>query len=139
MSDKTLHLDVVSPEGLVHTGKADALYVRGQQGELGILPGHTQLITTIMPGPLRIEHGGAETLLYVSGGILEVQPHTVTILADVGLRPEDLDEAEALKAKEEAEKLLSNSQEAPKKSREDLMVALAKLQVIEIMRKRRKK
>ena len=103
----TLHVDVVSAESSIFSGEAKFVALPGENGELGILPRHTPLITRIKPGAVRIQpaDGGEEVFVFVAGGILEVQPGTVTVLADTAIRGKDLDEAkatEALKAAEDA-------------------------------------
>ena len=103
----TFHIDVVSAEESIYSGEAEFVVLPGEAGELGIFPRHTPLITRIRPGSVRIKPagGGAEELVFVAGGILEVQPKIVTVLADTAIRGKDLDEAkatEALKAAEEA-------------------------------------
>ena len=141
MAKKTFHLDVVSPEGQVYTGEAEMLLVKGSEGDLGITPGHLQLLTSIPPGVAHIHHGGLEELLYVSGGILEVQPEHVTILADVVKRPQDVNEAAALEAKKRAEAALSGKVR-PKdfaEVRMELAEALAKLRVIELLRQQKQR
>ena len=104
----TLHVDVVSAEEQIFSGEAKFVALPGESGELGILPKHTPLITRIKPGAVRIElAGGGEEFVFVAGGILEVQPNRVTVLADTAIRGKDLDEAkatEALKLAEEAKK-----------------------------------
>jgi F-type H+-transporting ATPase subunit epsilon len=104
----TLHVDVVSAEEQIFSGEAKFVALPGEGGELGILPKHTPLITRIKPGAVRIERAdGTEEFVFVAGGILEVQPHRVTVLADTAIRGKDLDEAkaaEALKIAEEARK-----------------------------------
>lgn len=137
---KTMKVSVVSPEHEMYSGEADMVFVRGSIGEMGIAPGHLQLLTTLKPGALRLQHGQNEELLYVSGGILEVQPDCVTILADSIERPQDVNEAAALEAKRAAEELL-RGREAPANAEEiqqQLMEATAKLQVLELMRLRNK-
>jgi F-type H+-transporting ATPase subunit epsilon len=103
----TIHVDVVSAEESIYSGEAEFVVLPGEVGELGIYPRHTPLITRIKPGSVRITPagGGPEELVFVAGGILEVQPHLVTVLADTAIRGRDLDEAkanEALKRAEEA-------------------------------------
>jgi F-type H+-transporting ATPase subunit epsilon len=105
---KTIHVDVVSAEEHVYTGQAEFVALPGDQGELGILPGHTPLITKIRPGTVRIQNEGKEELIFVAGGILEVQPRAVTVLADTAIRGKDLDEALAAEAKRKAEEALAN-------------------------------
>ena len=107
MSDKTIHVDVVSAEALIYSGEASFVALPGEAGELGIYPMHTPLITRIKPGSVRIQPagGGEEELIFVAGGILEVQPKAVTVLADTAIRGHNLDEAkaeEALRAAQEA-------------------------------------
>ena len=106
----TLHVDVVSAEALIFSGEAKFVALPGENGELGILPRHTPLITRIKPGAERIEKlDGSEEFIFVAGGILEVQPGTVTVLADTAIRGKDLDEAKATEAKKAAEAALSNA------------------------------
>lgn len=101
----TLHLDIVSAEGEIFSGIAESVTVSGQLGELGILPGHTPLLTMLKPGLVHVRKlGGTEEIFYISGGTLEVQPKIVTVLADTAVRAEDLDEMAAIEARERAEK-----------------------------------
>ena len=120
----TLHVDVVSAEGGIFSGEAKFVALPGEEGELGILPRHTPLITRIKPGAVRIEKadGSGEEFIFVAGGILEVQPHGVTVLADTAVRGHDLDEAKAAEAKAAAEEALKNA-----KSDIDLAHAQAEL------------
>lgn len=107
----TMHVDVVSAEEQIYSGTAEFLAVPGEMGEIGVLPRHAPLLTRIKPGALRIKVANSndeEVLVYVSGGILEVQPHVVTVLADTAIRGGDLDEAKALEAKKLAEEALAN-------------------------------
>ena len=107
----TLHVDVVSAEGSIFSGEAKFVALPGESGELGILPRHTPLITRIKPGAVRIERAdnNEEEFVFVAGGILEVQPGTVTVLADTAIRGHDLDEAKAAEAKKAAEAALSTA------------------------------
>jgi F-type H+-transporting ATPase subunit epsilon len=107
----TLHVDVVSAEGSIFSGEAKFVALPGESGELGILPRHTPLITRIKPGAVRIQRAdnGEEEFVFVAGGILEVQPGTVTVLADTAIRGKDLDEAKANEAKRQAEDALRNA------------------------------
>jgi F-type H+-transporting ATPase subunit epsilon len=107
----TLHVDVVSAEESIFSGEAKFVALPGENGELGILPRHTPLITRIKPGTVRIEKadGSGEEFVFVAGGILEVQPGTVTVLADTAIRGKDLDEAKALEAKKQAEEAMKNA------------------------------
>lgn len=105
----TIHVDVVSAETLIFSGEAKFVALPGESGELGILPKHTPLITRIKPGAVRIEKAdGSEEFVFVAGGILEVQPNVVTVLADTAIRGKDLDEAKAEEAKKRAEEALRN-------------------------------
>ena len=115
MANPTLHIDVVSAEESIFSGEAEFVVLPGEVGELGIYPRHTPLITRIKPGAVRIlKPGGEEELVFVAGGILEVQPKVVTVLADTAIRGKDLDEAkatEALKRAEEARRTATDKQE----------------------------
>lgn len=107
----TIHVDVVSAEEQIFSGEATFVALPGENGELGILPRHTPLITRIRPGAVRITRADSseEELVFVAGGILEVQPGTVTVLADTAIRGKDLDEAKASEAKRLAEEALKNA------------------------------
>jgi F-type H+-transporting ATPase subunit epsilon len=106
----TIHVDVVSAEQSIFSGEAKFVALPGESGELGILPRHTPLITRIRPGAVRIERAdGQEEFVFVAGGILEVQPGTVTVLADTAIRGKDLDEAKATEAKQLAEEAMKNA------------------------------
>jgi F-type H+-transporting ATPase subunit epsilon len=105
----TIHVDVVSAESSIFSGEAKFVALPGETGELGILPKHTPLITRIKPGAVRIEKAdGTEEFVFVAGGILEVQPNVVTVLADTAIRGGDLDEAKANEAKKRAEEAMQN-------------------------------
>jgi F-type H+-transporting ATPase subunit epsilon len=105
----SIHVDVVSAEQSIFAGEAKFIALPGESGELGILPGHTPLITRIRPGAVRIEKtDGDEEFVFVAGGILEVQPNKVTVLADTAIRGHDLDEAKATEAKKAAEEAMQN-------------------------------
>jgi F-type H+-transporting ATPase subunit epsilon len=106
----TVHVDVVSAEASIFSGLAEFIVVPGEMGELGIFPRHTALMTRIKPGSVRIKRPDQEQeeLIYVSGGMLEIQPTVVTILADTAIRAGDLDEARALQAKQDAEEAMKN-------------------------------
>jgi len=111
----TIHVDVVSAEENIFSGEATFVALPGESGELGILPRHTPLITRIKPGAVRIERANAdgskgnEEFIFVAGGILEVQPGVVTVLADTAIRGHDLDEAKALEARKLAEEAMKNA------------------------------
>jgi F-type H+-transporting ATPase subunit epsilon len=116
MANATIHVDVVSAEESIFSGEAEFVVLPGEAGELGIYPRHTPLITRIRPGAVRIvpAGGGEEQLIFVDGGILEVQPKVITVLADTAIRGHDLDEAkagEALKAAEEARRSAKSNEE----------------------------
>lgn len=105
----TMQCDVVSVKESIYSGAVSMLIAKGVGGELGILPGHAPLITLLKPGPIRVQlENGTEEIIYVSGGVLEVQPHVVTVLADTAIRANDLDEAAILEARKHAEQLLEN-------------------------------
>ena len=107
----TIYVEVVSAEELIFSGEAKFVALPGESGELGILPRHTPLITRIKPGAVRIERadGGEDEFIFVAGGILEVQPDRVTVLADTAIRGKDLDEAKANEAKKQAEEAMKNA------------------------------
>ena len=109
----TIHVDVVSAEESIYSGEAEFVVLPGEAGELGIYPQHTPLITRIKPGSVRIKPagGGEEELIFVAGGVLEVQPKSITVLADTAVRGRDLDEAKAAEAMKLAEEAMRNSQD----------------------------
>jgi len=123
----TIHVDVVSAEESIFSGEAKFVALPGENGELGILPRHTPLITRIKPGAVRIERAdnGEEEFVFVAGGILEVQPGTVTVLADTAIRGHDLDEAKASEAKKQAEEAMKNA-----KSEIDLAAATSEFATV---------
>ncbi|AGA89972.1 ATP synthase, F1 epsilon subunit [Thioflavicoccus mobilis 8321] len=134
----TIHVDIVSAEGAIHSGLATMVYAPGEMGELGIAPRHTPLITRLKPGDVRVEHdGGQMEHFYVSGGMLEVQPDVITVLADTALRAHDLDEAAALEAKRRAEDALAGQSAELEyaKAQAELAEAVAQLRAIEKLRK----
>lgn len=134
-----IHLDVVSPEAQIFSGLVDRIQVSGIEGELGVMQGHAPLLTALKPGTVYVTlPNGAEEVLYVSGGILEVQPTVVTILADTVKRAADIDEAAALEAKKRAEEALSNKQAEFEYSRaiSEFAEAAAQLRAIQELRKK---
>lgn len=137
----TFHLDVVSAEGNLFSGTVESFMVTGSEGELGIHPGHAPLLSAIKPGMVRItkEHGEDE-VVYVSGGMLEVQPGTATVLADTAIRGEDLDAAKAEEAKRKAEENISNQHGDIDfaQATSELAKAMAQLRVIELTKKLRR-
>lgn len=134
----TIRCDIVSAEKEIFHGTVSMVVATGEMGELGIAPRHAPLITRLKPGQVRvILENGDEQFFYVSGGILEVQPQVVTVLADTAIRAKDLDEAAASKAKAEAEKLLANRSDAMEiaEAQAQLAQAVAQLQALERLRK----
>jgi F-type H+-transporting ATPase subunit epsilon len=105
----TLHVDIVSAEAEIFSGTATMVFAPAEMGEVGITPRHAPLLTRLKPGEVRVQvQNGDEEIFFVSGGMLEVQPHVVTVLADTAIRAHDLDEAMALEAKERAERMLAD-------------------------------
>lgn len=108
MKANTMQLDIVSAEKQIFTGDVEMIYITGEEGELGIAPGHSQLLTRLKPGHVRVVMSNKEEeVFYISGGMLEVQPYIATVLADTAIRASDIDEAAAIAAKERAEKILA--------------------------------
>ena len=105
---KTIQVDIVSAEQAIFSGTAERVIAPGEAGELGILPEHMPLLTRIKPGTVRIQNGAEEEVIYVSGGMMEVQPDRVTVLADTSVRAHDLDEAKAMEAERRAKEALAN-------------------------------
>jgi len=101
-----IHVNIVSAEGAIFEGDADMVFAPAKAGEIGIAPRHAPLLTTLKPGSVRVQSGDTEKLFYVTGGILEVQPHLITVLADSALHAEQLNESEALAARERAREVL---------------------------------
>ena len=134
----TIHVDVVSAEELIFSGEAEFVVLPGEMGELGILPRHAPLITRIKPGAVRIRVSGKqdEEYVFVAGGVLEVQPHAVTVLADTAIRAKDLDEAKANEAKKLAEDAILNreSQIDYAKAQAEIAMAVAQLSMITKLR-----
>ncbi|MBB3255914.1 MULTISPECIES: F0F1 ATP synthase subunit epsilon [Burkholderiaceae] len=134
----TIKVDVVSAEESIFNGQAKFIALPGEAGELGILPGHTPLITRIRPGAVRIvAENGDEEFVFVAGGILEVQPGAVTVLADTAIRGKDLDEAKAAEARKRAEEALQNagSNLEYATAQAELAYAVAQLAAIQRLRK----
>lgn len=136
----TTHVDIVSAEKEIFSGTAEMVYAPAEMGEVGIAPRHTQMITRMKAGEVRLQTGDEEKTFFVTGGILEVQPHVVTVLADTAIRADDLDEAQALKAKEKAEQALKDktSEVEYAKAQTELAEAAAQLRTIKKLRKMRK-
>ena len=137
----TIHIDIVSAEGEVHTGEATMVFAPASGGEIGIAPRHAPLLTTLKAGEVRVQDtNGEEHVFWVGGGALEVQPHKVTILADTAARAKDLDEAAALAAKQRAEEALRDRVGAMEvaEAQAELARAAAQLRAIEKLRRLRK-
>jgi F-type H+-transporting ATPase subunit epsilon len=141
VASKTIHCEIVSAQEAIFSGDASMVFATGTMGELGIAPRHAPLITQLRPGPVRVlKPGGEELFFFVGGGILEVQPHVVNVLADTAIRGGELDAAEANRAKEEAERQLADRAggiEAGGDAEAKLAQALAQLQALEQMRRKR--
>ena len=135
----TIHVDIVSAEKQIFSGRAEMVFVTGALGELGIAHGHAQLLTYLKPGQVRLQMSeGKEEVFYISGGLLEVQPATVSILANTAERAEDLDEAAALEAKRAAEEAIANrnAEFEYAKAAAQLAEAAAQIQAIRALRKK---
>jgi F-type H+-transporting ATPase subunit epsilon len=137
----TMQVDVVSAEQQIFSGLAEFVVLPGEVGELGVYPRHTPLITRIKPGTVRIRVPGQadEELIFVAGGILEVQPNMVTVLADTAIRGQDLDEAKALEAQQRAEEARRNAQGAQEIATVESELAMAAAQLAAIRKLRQKK
>jgi F-type H+-transporting ATPase subunit epsilon len=138
MAAMTVHLDVVSAEEKMFSGRVETLQVTGSEGDLGIYPGHAPLLTAIKPGMIRVvKQHGEEEFFYVAGGILEVQPGIVSVLADVAIRAEDLDDTAAFEAKKQAEEAIANptADFEYAEAAAQLAEAIAQIRVIQQIRK----
>jgi len=135
----TIHVDIVSAEQEVYSGLAEMLFAPAELGEVGIAPRHAPLITRLKPGEVRVKISDKESQeFYVSGGLLEVQPHVVTVLADTAIRAHDIDEAQALQAKARAEEMLNDKSGKVDYARAQAQLADAVMQLrtLERLRKR---
>jgi len=133
------HCDIVSAEAEIFSGLVDILVVTGSEGEMGITYGHSPLLSSLKPGPVRVRtQAGDEEIYYVSGGYVEVQPNVVTVLADTALRGDDLDEQAALEAKQHAEQVLKDQPEGIDYSKvaAQLAQAIAQLRTLQQIRKK---
>ena len=132
-----IHVEIVSAEGEIHSGQAEMIFAPAEMGEVGIAPRHAPMITRLRPGDVRVQLKGEIEHFYVSGGVLEVQPHLVTVLADTAIRAHDIDEAAALEAKRRAEAALDGNVADFEYARAqaELAEAVAKLKAIEGLRK----
>jgi F-type H+-transporting ATPase subunit epsilon len=138
----TMHVDIVSAEESIFSGTVEFLVARAAHGEVGILPRHAPMLLQLQPGEVRVTvEGGEDEYYYVSGGMLEVQPHVITILADTATRAKDIDEAAAEDAKRRAEEALRNrtSEMEYGKAAAELAAAAAQLRALENLRKKTKR
>lgn len=137
----TIHVDIVSAEKEIYSGSAEMVFAPLVTGEVGILPQHAPLLARMKPGEVRVRSGNEELSFYVSGGLLEVQPHVVTVLADTAQRAKDLDEAAAHQAKERAEEALRDRKADLDyaKAQAELAEAIAQLRAIKKLRERSRK
>ena len=134
-----MHVDVVSAEASIFAGRVEQLSAPALEGGVGVIPRHCPYLTTLRPGQVRVvKQGGEEEFFYVSGGVLEVQPHTVTVLADTALRAKDVDEAAAQQAKERAERAMQDrtSELEYAEAQAELAQAIAQLQTLRRLRER---
>ncbi len=133
----TMHVDIVSAEGEIYSGTAEMIFAPSEMGDLGILPRHTPLLAKLKPGEVVIKTSEGENSIYVSGGMLEVQPHVVTVLSDTAVRAKDIDEAAANEAKQKAEEALKNrdSEVDLAQAEAELAQAVAQLQLLDKLRK----
>lgn len=135
----TIHVDIVSAEKSIFSGKAEMVFAPAIMGEVGILPQHTPLLTRLKPGEVRLKlPGGEEEFFYVSGGILEIQPHVVTVLADTAARAHDIDEAAAQEAKLRAEEALKDQKSEINYARAQTELAEAMAQLAALKRLKKK-
>lgn len=138
----TIHVDIVSAEAELYSGQAVMVHAPAQMGEVGIAPRHTPLVTRLNPGDVRVQkEDGEEEIIYVSGGILEVQPHVVTVLSDTAIRAGDIDEAAAREAKRKAEERIAQQQDEYDfaRARAELAEAAAQLQTLQRLRRRQRR
>jgi F-type H+-transporting ATPase subunit epsilon len=136
----TMHINIVSAESEIFSGTVTQVYAPAEAGEVGIMARHTQMLSTLKPGVVRIvEESGEEQSFYVSGGILEVQPHIVTVLSDTALRAADIDESAALEAKARAEAAMKDkaSDMDYAKAKSELIAAVAQIEALKKLRKKK--
>lgn len=137
----TMHVDIVSAEEEIYSGTAEMLFAPLETGEVGVLPRHAPLLARMKPGEVRVRRGGEDQYFYVSGGLLEVQPHVVTVLSDTAIRAKDLDEAAALEAQRRAEEALKDRKADIDyaKAQAELIEATAQVRMIRRLREKLKK
>ncbi len=135
----TIHVDIVSAEEAIFSGTANMVFAPAEMGEVGIAPRHTPMMTRLKPGAVRVQLDGKEELVVISGGLLEVQPHMVTVLADTAIRGDDIDEAAVLEAKQHAENAMrdNSSKIEYAKAKAELAIAIAELQALRKLRGRK--
>jgi len=134
----TVHVDIVSAEAALYAGEATMVHATAEYGEVGIAPRHTPMVARLAPGDIRVRNAdGEQEIFYVSGGILEVQPHAVTVLSDTAVRAHDIDEAAAREAKRRAEEQVAQQQQAQDyaRARAELAEAAARLQTLQKLRR----
>ena len=136
---KTLQVDIVSAEQQIFSGTAERVIAPGEAGELGILPEHMPLLTRIKPGTVRIQNGADEEVIYVSGGMMEVQPDRITVLADTSIRAHDLDEAKAMEAERLAKEALADRSGAIDHAKAQIELAQAAAQIAAIRKLRQRR
>lgn len=134
----SMQVDIVSAEGEIFSGKAEMLFAQAADGEVGIMPHHTQFLSSLKPGTVRVVSGDEEDHFYISGGIIEIQPSVVTVLADTAIRASDLDEAEANASKQRAEEAMDSAKTETDIARAqvELAEAVAQIQAISKLRDR---
>lgn len=138
MNAMTVQLDVVSAEDSIFSGLVESIQITGSEGELGIIPGHAPLLTNLKPGMVRlVKQHGVEEVIYIAGGVLEIQPDQITVLADTAVRAEDLDEQAAMEAKRRAEENIANPSADFNYAEAaiELAEAIAQLRLIQKLRK----
>jgi len=134
----SMQVDIVSAEGSIFCGKAEMVFAQAANGEVGIMPHHTQFLSSLKPGQVRVVSGDEEDHFYINSGIIEIQPDMLTILADTAIRAEDLDQAEAEDAKRRAEEAMEDAKTATDiaKAQVELSEAVAQIQTITKLRDR---
>lgn len=134
----TMHVDVVSAEGEIYSGTAEEAIIPAEMGEIGVMPRHTPLLARLNPGEVRVKLEGKDEFesIFVSGGMVEIQPHVLTVLADTGVRADDLDEAKALEAKARAEEAMKNQEDSIEfaQAKAELIEATAQLALLKKLR-----
>ena len=136
---KTIQVDIVSAEQQIFSGTAERVIAPGEAGELGILPEHMPLLTRIKPGTVRVQNGNDEEVIYVSGGMMEVQPDRITVLADTSIRAHDLDEAKAMEAERLAREALADRSGAIDHAKAQIELAQAAAQIAAIRKLRQRR